>query len=303
MSEENALRPGTLLRGVGGFYTVVDREGDLFTLRPRKKFRRMKLTPLPGDEVLFIPGDGEEAGRECDGWIEEILPRKTLSLRPPVANVTCLALVLAPVPEPDLLLADRLISRAAAQGIRVVIAAGKADLGGNLARELAEQYAPAGIPVYPVSAVTGEGIQALKKALEGDICCMAGQSGVGKSSLLSVLLNRPLETGEISRRISRGKNTTRHVELLIGEGLRVMDTPGFSLLEAEKNLPPEKLKERYPEFLPLEGKCRFRECLHDREPGCAVSRAAEEGAISPARLERYRELLRETREEWSRRYD
>ena len=120
---------------------------------------------------------------------------------------------------------------------------------------------------------------------------------------MNALLDLDLETGTISRKIARGKNTTRHTELIEKNGIRVMDTAGFNLLEAENALDPGELKNRYPEFAPYEGKCRFRECLHDREPGCAVTAAAENGEISPGRLERYRELLAEAKTVWRDRYD
>ncbi len=293
------LRKGTILRGIGGFYTAAE-EGteERRTLRARKKFRREHISPLPGDRILFSAGEGEE-----QGWIEEILPRKTLCLRPPVANVETLIIVLAPEPEADLLLADRQTARALQQGMRVMIAVNKCDLDRDLAPRLEKEYAPAGIPVFPVSAREGWGLEPLREAMGGSLCCLTGQSGAGKSSLLNALMGLRLETGEISRKIARGKNTTRQTELLEKDGLRVMDSAGFSLLEPERDLPPEALKERYPEFAPWEGKCRFRECLHDREPGCAVAEAAGRGEISPARWERYRELLGEIRETWRNRYD
>ena len=291
-------RRGTLIRGIGSYYTAKDPEGSCFTLRCKKKFRRQGISPLTGDEVLFTPGENEE-----HGWIEEILPRKTVCLRPPVANVGRLVIVLAPVPEADLLLTDRIISRAAAQGMDILIAVNKTDLDNSLAPGLAEEYKAAGIPVLPVSAKTGEGLDALREAMKGELCCLTGQSGAGKSTLLNALLGLNLETGDISRKISRGKNTTRQAELIEKDGLRVMDTAGFNLLEPEKQLEPEKLRERYPEFREYEGKCRFRECLHDREPGCAVQAAAEQGRINPERLRRYRQLLKEVREEWRERYD
>lgn len=288
---------GTLIRGIGSFYTAKDETGSTYTLRCKKRFRRQGISPLTGDEVLFTPGEGEE-----HGWIEEILPRKTVCLRPPVANVTRLVIVLAPVPEPDLLLTDRMISRAAAQGMDILIAVNKTDLDSGLAPQIREEYRAAEIQVLPVSGKTGEGLEALKEAMQGALCCLTGQSGAGKSTLLNALMGLELETGDISRKIARGKNTTRQAELIEKDGLRVMDTAGFNLLEPEKQLEPEKLRERYPEFRPFEGKCRFRECLHDREPGCAVQAAAEQGAIHPERLRRYRALLQETREEWRERY-
>ena len=294
-----ACLTGTILRGIGSFYTVrEDGTGTDRVLRAKKKFRRASISPLPGDRVLFLPGEEEE-----QGWIEEILPRKTLCLRPPVANVETLVIVLAPVPEADMLLTDRQLARAFHQGMKAILAVNKSDLDPDLARKLAEEYAPAGVPVFGVSALEGSGLEPLRRAMEGSLCCLTGQSGAGKSTLLNALLGLRLETGEISRKIARGKNTTRHVELIERDGLRVMDTAGFSLLEPEKDLPPEQLKERYPEFAPYEGKCRFRECLHDREPGCLVAEAAAEGAVHPARWQRYRQLLAETRENWKARYD
>ena len=295
--DETRMR-GTLIRGIGSFYTAKDEAGNLYTLRCKKKFRHQGISPLTGDEVWFTPGEGDK-----DGWIEEILPRKTVCLRPPVANVSCLVIVLAPVPEADLLLADRMISRAVAQGMKILIAVNKTDYDRTPVPLIEEQYRPAGIPVFPVSAKIGEGLDALKKAMEGELCCFTGQSGVGKSTLLNALLRLNLETGDISRKIARGKNTTRQSELIEKDGLRVMDTAGFNLLEPEKPLEPEKIRERYPEFMPYEGKCRFRECLHDREPGCAVQEAADQGFVHPERLRRYRLLLAETREVWRERYD
>ena len=293
------LKRGTLIRGIGSFYTVRDSDHQEYTLRCKKKFRRDGISPLVGDEVLFSPGQGEE-----HGWLEEILPRKTECLRPPVANVTKRVIMIAPVPEPDLLLVDRQISRAYAQGMDILLVVNKCDLNPDTAVQMKEEYHCAGIPVIPISAKTGEGLEQLRQALTGsELCCFTGQSGAGKSTTLNALLDLELETGTISRKIARGKNTTRHTELIEKNGIRVMDTAGFNLLEAENALEPGKLKERYPEFIPYEGKCRFRECLHDREPGCAVSAAAERGEISKGRLERYRELLTEAKTVWRDRYD
>ena len=294
-----SLERGVLVRGIGGFYTIRDDNHREYTVRCKKKFRREKISPLVGDEVLFSSGQGEE-----HGWIEEILPRKTECLRPPVANVTRLVIVIAPVPKPDMILVDRQISRAYNQGMDVLLAVTKYDLDPELHEQIEKEYRTAGIPVIAVSSMDGTGLETLKKALaDGKLSCFTGQSGAGKSTLLNALLGLELETGDISRKIERGKNTTRHTELIEKNGIRVMDTAGFNLLEAEKELDPACLKERYPEFEPYEGKCRFDECLHDREPGCAVQEAAEKGEISMERLKRYRILLAEARELWRERYD
>lgn len=292
------MKQGTLIRGFGGFYAVRDAEGQEFTLRCKKKFRRLGLSPLVGDEVLFTPGEGEE-----HGWLEEILPRSSQCLRPPVANVSLLLIVVAPVPEPDLLLVDRMMVRARAQGMDMLLVVNKCDLDEGLAQELQAQYAGAQVPVYAVSAESGQGLAALREHMGGRLCCLTGQSGVGKSTLLNALLGLSLETGEISRKIQRGKNTTRHAELLVKDGLRVLDTAGFSLLELDGGMEPVTLKEYYPEFAAYEGKCRFEPCYHDREPGCAVTAACGEGAIHPQRLARYRALLAEVRQAWRERYD
>ena len=289
---------GTLMKGIGGFYTVLSEEGDTHVLRCMKKIRRLGISPLPGDNVRFIPGAGEE-----HGWITDILPRKSVCLRPPVANISMLVIVIAPVPAPNLLLADKLISRSLAQGIKAVIAVNKTDLDQDFAPYIIDEYRASGLEIFPVSAVRRDGLQLLRRCMTDELCCFAGQSGVGKSTLLNSTLDLDLETGEISKKIMRGKNTTRQTELFIKDGIRVMDTAGFNLLENERELPPEELKKRYPEFRQFEGKCRFRECLHDSEPGCAVSLAAEEGIISHGRVERYRILLEEARNEWRDRYD
>ena len=265
MSE--TMKQGILVRGFGGFYVAADADGVEYTLRCKKKFRRMKLSPLVGDEVMFTPGQGEE-----EGWVEEILPRRTSFIRPPVANVSLLLV-------------------------------NKCDVEETLAEELRGQYAGAECPVMAVSAVDGRGLGALREAMAGELCCLAGQSGVGKSTLINAILGLDRETGEISRRIQRGKNTTRHAELLLSGGMKVLDTAGFSLLELEGGMEPVTLKDYYPEFLPHEGACRFSPCYHDREPGCAVIRACDEGQINHERLARYRLLLADVKQAWRERYD
>lgn len=297
--EENEEKQGMLVRFFGGFYIAADEDGVEYTLRCPKKFRRMRLSPLVGDRVRFHPGQGEE-----EGWLDEILPRQTECIRPPVANVTLLLVVICPSPEPDLLLVDRLLARARKQGMRTALVVGKCDLdGGSLFERMQQEYAGAECPVFRVSARAHEGLEDVRDFMRGEgCCCLAGQSGVGKSTLLNALLGLQLETGEISEKIQRGKNTTRYAQLLMRDGIRVLDTAGFSLLETETGMEPEKLQELYPEFQPYISQCRFQPCLHDREPGCAVTQAAQEGDIHPARLERYRALLADVRLAWKNRY-
>ena len=289
---------GVIVKGVGGLYYARDPEGEVHVLRAKGKFRKQRVTPMVGDRVRFTPGSGDE-----HGWVDEILPRDSQLIRPPVANIRHIMLVLAPQPAPDFLLIDTLIVMAVKQGIQPVLVVNKCDLDETLFDQIQKDYAGLGAPTVKVSAVTGEGMDELRALLKSGICCFAGQSGVGKSTLLSAATGLELETGEISRKISRGRHTTRHAELLFSGDYQVLDTPGFSLLELWEGLEPIQLKEYYPEFFPYEGDCRFAPCYHLSEPGCAVLAAAREGQVSQARLERYHQLLKKAQEAWRNRYD
>ena len=200
-TEDLDLIRGTLVRGIGGFYTIRDENLREYTVRCKKKFRHERITPMVGDEVLFSPGQGEE-----HGWLEQILPRSTECLRPPVANVTRLVIVIAPVPKPDMILVDRQISRANSQGMDVLVVVTKHDLDPELPKQIETEYRTAGIPVISVSAKDGTGLETLRKTLaDRKLSCFTGQSGAGKSTLLNALLGLELETGDISRKIERGK--------------------------------------------------------------------------------------------------
>ena len=289
---------GVIVRGMGGLYTARTPAGEAYVLRCKKKFRRLGLSPLVGDEILFTPGEEEE-----HGWVEEILPRESQLVRPPVANVRYLVIVLAPAPAPDYLLIDTLIAMALRQGIRPALVVNKCDLDGGTYEAVRSDYAGLGAPLLAVSALSGQGMDGLRSLLASGVCCLAGQSGVGKSTLLCAATGLRLQTGEISQKIHRGRHTTRHAELLFSGEYRVLDTPGFSLLELWEGLEPIRLKEYYPEFAPYEGQCRFSPCYHLSEPGCAVLEAARAGEISQARLERYHLLLKKAQEAWRNRYD
>ena len=289
---------GVIVKGVGGLYYARDKQGDIHVLRAKGKFRKQRITPMVGDRVHFTPGSGDE-----HGWVDEILPRDSELVRPPVANIRHIVLVFAPQPAPDFLLIDTLIVMSLKQGIQPAIVVNKCDLDEGLFDQIAKDYAGLNVPVLKVSAKTGEGLEAFQALLKTGICCLAGQSGVGKSTLLSAATGLTLETGEISRKISRGRHTTRHAEHMFSGEYQVLDTPGFSLLELWEGLEPIQLKEYYPEFFPYEGECRFAPCYHLSEPGCAVLAAAREGEISAARLERYHQLLKKAQEAWKNRYD
>lgn len=289
---------GVIIKGVGGLYYARGEDGGTHVLRARGIFRRRHITPMVGDRVRFTPGQGEE-----HGWVEEILPRESQLVRPPVANVRYLVIVLAPAPAPDYLLIDTLIAMALRQDIRPALVVNKCDLDGGTYEAVRSDYAGLGAPLLAVSALSGQGMDGLRSLLASGVCCLAGQSGVGKSTLLCAATGLRLQTGEISQKIHRGRHTTRHAELLFSGEYRVLDTPGFSLLELWEGLEPIRLKEYYPEFAPYEGQCRFSPCYHLSEPGCAVLEAARAGEISQARLERYHLLLKKAQEAWRNRYD
>ena len=254
---------------------------------------------MVGDEVLFAPpGPAEE-----EGFLEEILPRSSELLRPPVANVDLLFVtVAAAAPQPDLLLADRLLLRARKAGIETALVINKTDLALDTACGIARQYRGARCPVLLTNAGTGEGVPELMELAAGRIVAFAGQSAVGKSSLMNVLCpGLGQQTGSVSR-IERGRHTTRKAQLVLLEaGGYLADTPGFSLLELDAE-DPANLRAFYPEFEPYEGLCRFDGCCHLSEPGCAVKDAAQRGEIAPERLERYAALFAEVKEKWDRRY-
>lgn len=295
---ETVTHEGVIIKGVGGLYYARESQGQVHVLRAKGKFRKQRITPMVGDRVLFTPGTGDE-----HGWVEDILPRESELIRPPVANIRHIVLVVAPEPAPDLMLVDTLMVMAFRQGIQPALVVNKCDLDETLFDAVRRDYAQLSIPMLKVSAHTGEGLEDLRQLLRSGICCFAGQSGVGKSTLLSAATGLALQTGEISKKISRGRHTTRHAELLFSGDYCVLDTPGFSLLELWEGLEPIRLKEYYPEFWPYEGECRFAPCYHLSEPGCAVLQAVREGKLSSARLDRYHLLLKKAQEAWRNRYD
>ena len=286
---------GTVVEGRGGFYTVRS-DGRLYTLRAQKKLRRQGR-PLTGDRVIFTPGKGEK-----HGWLEEILPRTSFLRRPPVANVKKIALVVAALPEPDWMLVEKLLIISHREGIEPLLIVNKQDMASDTLKRAEKLYRATPLKVLGVSALTGEGFEKLEEALSGGLCCLAGQSGVGKSSILSRLTGEDLETGPLSKKTDRGKQTTRHTTLLYYRDLELVDTAGFSLLDLPV-IPPEELSGHYPDFTPYLGMCKFNPCYHDTEPDCRVIEAAELGKISKERLQNYQILLNELKEKWRKRYD
>ena len=276
------------MRALSGFYYV--RCGpDLVQCRAKGRFRKEGLTPLVGDRVNI------EDSADGTGTVAEILRRKNAFSRPAMANIDYLVMVVsAAIPVTDPYLIDRITVKCEKEGCGVLLAVNKCDL--DPAGELQEIYAGTGYEVFPVSAVTGEGVDDLRAAMAGKTCCFTGNSGVGKSSLINALApGLAIPTAEVSQKLGRGKHTTRHVELFdIGGGTLLGDTPGFASFEDDTDKPilPEDLAGLFPEFRPFEDKCRFDDCTHRAEPGCAVREAVGEH-IHPSRYASYLRLYEE----------
>lgn len=284
------MQEGLLLKGIGGLY-FVEAADEIWECRARGIFRKTGVTPVAGDRVHFrVLEDGT-------GSLEEILPRRNLLIRPPVANLDCLVIVASVVqPSPHMLVIDKMTAIAEAKDIEPVIVVNKADL--EEADGLASIYRQSGLDVFVVSAADGTGLVPLRKRLEGRISAFTGNSGVGKSSLLNRLEGMVLETGEISRKLGRGRHTTRTTALYkMKNGGYIVDTPGFSSLEMEKilRIHTAELPGCFREFAPYAGRCRFSSCAHVLEPGCAVREAVETGKIAPSRYESYLALYQEAK--------
>lgn len=290
---------GRILKGVGSFYTVLA-GGEAHICKARGRFRKEGLAPVPGDWVSF------EAGGSTEGYLLEIHPRRNLLTRPAVANVDKLFIVMAAsYPQMDLFLCDKLLFQCRALSIAPVLLCNKCDGGADAEAfgALAAQYGPAGYTVLATSAKTGEGLEAVAAQMEGCVSCFAGQSAVGKSSLLNALVpGLGLEVGGLSRKTERGKHTTRHAELFPAFGGAVADTPGFSLLDM-REMEPWDLSKFYPEMARARESCRFPECLHLTEPDCAVKPLLETGGLHPLRYQRYQAFLDELKEKRKHRYD
>jgi len=293
------LPRGLILKGVGGFYTVESDTG-IYECRVRGVFRKKGITPVAGDFVKFTITD--EAARE--GWIEEIEERQNFFIRPTVANVNQIAVVLAKTsPEPDFLLVDKLLVTAEKNGITPLIVINKIDLINEAElEEVRDIYKSTGYQIVAISKFGKQGYDELHEKLKGRCTVFAGQSGVGKSTILNNIIDSwVMETGEMSK-IQRGKHTTRHVQLLPldNEGY-VVDTPGFSSMALE-GIEYDELSSMYPEFLKLEGRCKFNGCSHVKEPGCMVKEMVQSGKISPVRYECYLRLYEELKLQYENRY-
>ncbi|MBQ3663282.1 MAG: ribosome small subunit-dependent GTPase A [Clostridia bacterium] len=283
------MNTGRIIRGIGGFYYVLpDTGGTVVECKARGHFRKSGISPVVGDLVIY------EDQKEGHSSIEKILPRKNLLVRPSVANIDQLLIVIsASAPAPDWQLVDKLIIQAVPAGIKPVLILNKSDAADEkIVRAFEQDYIP-WFRTAVVSARTGTGKEQLVGILKDRVSCFAGQSAVGKSSLINLLLPElALETGDLAKKTDRGRHTTRRAELWPAFGGAILDTPGFSLYETDL-LEQTDLNGCYPEFGNSPEKCRFPSCMHVTEPGCAVKELVAEGKMSPGRYERYTILARE----------
>ncbi|HEY9059510.1 MAG TPA: ribosome small subunit-dependent GTPase A [Pseudobacteroides sp.] len=277
---------GVVMKGIGGFYYIKSPSYGIVECKARGIFRKDDIIPLPGDKVSFSIVDTDKN----TGLIEEILPRTSELVRPAVANVTQLVVVVAiKSPQPDFLLLDKMLITASIKDIKPVILINKIDKSTEEdVEKVKKAYENTGYKMFFLSAKTHEGFDELMDILKDKITVFAGQSGVGKSTILNRLAGSVLmETGEVSDKIERGRHTTRHAELFdLPNGGLVVDTPGFSSFELA-GVELNDLELHYPEFENHLGRCRFNGCSHINEPDCVVKEAVVNGDIDNERYERF----------------
>ncbi|MEA5011290.1 MAG: ribosome small subunit-dependent GTPase A [Angelakisella sp.] len=288
---------GLIIKALGGFYYVRTPQGKELSCRARGRFRKDEISPVVGDTVTV------EMTQPGSGYVVEIAPRKNSLIRPPVANLDRLAMVVScKDPAPNLLVLDKLTAIACRRNIPVVLIFTKTDLSDP--EPFTAIYRKAGFTVFEVNNLTGEGAQAVRQELRTGITAFCGNSGAGKSSLLNTLFPQlELATGDISQKLGRGRHTTRHVELFAtGNGGWIADTPGFSaveFLQFEKMLARE-LADCFIDFADYREHCRFTGCSHRSEKGCAVLEAVARDEIAPSRHQSYLAIFEELKDvkEW-----
>lgn len=271
---------GRIIKGVGGFYYIAF-EGDIYESKATALFRKNNIKLAVGDYVEFFINDDGTA------YIKDIILRENIFLRPPVANVDDVFIVISSKePNINLQLVDRMILLSFYNGIKPTIIVNKTDIDMDGSVEIKDKYENSGFEVHLSSIIDEGSVSEIHSLTTGKTIMFMGVSGVGKSSLISKLIGKDLETGDISKKTSRGKHTTRHVELLSYEdNSYIVDTPGFSSLSLDFLENDRELESYYPEFKKYE--CKFNNCKHIDEPKCGVKDALENKEIEKFRYENY----------------
>ena len=277
---------GKIIKGIAGEYFVHVQDAGIYTCKAKGIFRHKNVKPLVGDNVsIDVISEENKIGNIID-----ICERKNQLIRPAVANIDqTLVVFAAKSPMPNRNLLDKFLVMMESQNMESILCFNKCDLiEDEEIYDLKSTYENAGYKVMLISVFENKGIDEVKELLVGKTTSLAGPSGVGKSSLLNLIVpDAVMETGDISRKIERGKHTTRHSEIFsLGDNSYLLDTPGFSSIytcECEK----EELKYYFPEIYKYEGQCRFNGCVHVNEPDCAVKSAVEEGLIGQSRYDNY----------------
>lgn len=309
---------GIIVKGVGGLYTVrpdFSCGGDIIC-RARGVLRHEGTVPAVGDRVRLEREESDIEGKSGDYVICEIADRKNILVRPPLANLTHLFIVIPSArPKPDLVTVDKLVSIADFKGIEPVIIINKKDLDASEASRICEIYSKAGFSCFPLSAASNEGCGELLDYFNTEcrkntmVAAFAGASAAGKSTLMSRLFPElKLKTGELSRKIQRGRHTTRHCELYSVKDIDnclIADTPGFSMLDFTRFnfYSLAELPYAFREYRPYIGKCRYTKCTHTKEEGCAILEKIKAGSLPKERHDSYLEIFGEikTKPEWKRR--
>lgn len=284
---------GKVIKIIADLFFVLS-NGKLYECSARGKLKKDKI--VVGDEVEFS---------DSDNIIEKVFKRKNILVRPPVSNIDKMLIVLASVPQPDFILVDKLIVKCFKYNITPYIVINKCDINKqDFIDCVHDEYDNVVEKVIEISALTREGLSELVDIIKGSVTCLAGQSAVGKSEL-TLALGGKAEVGELSKKINRGKNTTRHCEInILSDGVMTIDTPGFSRLELE-DVKYTELMTFYPDFYPYLNECKFTPCTHKHEKDCdcGVKRAVNVCKINKNRYNRYIEIYDELKTYWEKMYD
>ncbi len=270
--------------------------GQVYRALSNKFFVKTKngLVKCDARGLLKIKSDGILTGDIVEienSTILSVKSRKNRLIRPSVANIDLIVAVLSPQPKPDFYLIDKLLINSIKENIDFCIVLNKNDIESNIYQDVVKEYSNLGVKILSVSSTNKQGLDDLKKHLNGKLSVFAGQSAVGKTSITNAMFNLDLKTGEVSEKIERGKHTTTRSEIFEYDGIKVIDSPGFAVIDADVSV--DDLPQCYPEYFEVTSECKFRGCSHVNEPNCKVKELVNNGVFSKNRYDRYIEIYNE----------